>query len=370
MNPFKYGQVVKEEDFCPRPKLLKNVERFIKSAQNILIQGERRTGKTSLIFEALRRLRKRNVVYVDLLEVKSSDDFCKRIIKSVISMEQQSGVAEKLFKSLSRLRPTLSIDPITGQPSISLDASVKLQPDSIESILDMIGAIDKRKAIVVVFDEFQDILNLKDSKEALALLRSKIQFHSKIPYIFAGSIRNKMDDIFNHPDSSFFKSAISINVGPIDREQFIAFLKSKFSLGKRSIDQPVLDLIFEIAENIPGDIQQLCSAIWEITSYKEIIDESIIPKALKLIYAREFKGYEAILVQLTANQLNCLVGLAKIGGKAPLSSKFVKEVGIELPATIKKALIRLIQLKILYRYQGEYKFVNPFFKSWLLFKNL
>jgi hypothetical protein len=141
-------------------------------------------------------------------------------------------------------------------------------------------------------------------------------------------------------------------------------------LGKRSIDQPVLDLIFEIAENIPGDIQQLCSAIWEITSYKEIIDESIIPKALKLIYAREFKGYEAILVQLTANQLNCLVGLAKIGGKAPLSSKFVKEVGIELPATIKKALTRMIQLKIIYRYQGEYKFVNPYFKSWLLFKNL
>lgn len=91
---------------------------------------------------------------------------------------------------------------------------------------------------------------------------------------------------------------------------------------------------------------------------------------MKRIYAREFKGYEAILVQLTANQLKCLVGLAKIGGKAPLSSKFVKEVGIELPATIKKALTRLIQLKIIYRYQDEYKFVNPFFKSWLLFKNL
>jgi len=370
MNPFKYGQVVKEEDFCPRPNLLKNVVEFIKSAQNILIQGERRTGKTSLIFEALRHLKKRQIVYVDLLEVKSSDDLCKRIIKAVISMERQSGVAEKLFKSLSQLRPTLSIDPITGQPSISLDASVKLQPDSIENILDMIEAINMRKAIVVVFDEFQDILNLKDNKEALALLRSKIQFHSKIAYIFAGSIRNKMDDIFNHPGSAFFKSAISINVGPIDRKQFIAFLKSKFSLGKRSVDQQVLNLIFEIAENIPGDIQQLCGAIWEITSYKDKIDESIIPKALQIIYAQEFKGYEAILVQLTANQLKCLVGLAKIGGKSPLSSEFVREVGIELPATIKKALTRLIQLKIIYRYQGEYKFVNPFFKSWLLFNNL
>ena len=91
----------------------------------------------------------------------------------------------------------------------------------------MIGAINKKKALVVVFDEFQDILNLKDYKEALALLRSKIQFHIKISYIFAGSIRNKMDDIFNRPDSAFFKSAISIEVGAIDRDQFISFLKNK-----------------------------------------------------------------------------------------------------------------------------------------------
>ncbi len=62
-----------------------------------------------------------------------------------------------------------------------------------------------RKPLVVVFDELQDILNLKDKKETLAILRSKIQFHTAIPYIFAGSIRNKMDEIFNHPSSAFFK---------------------------------------------------------------------------------------------------------------------------------------------------------------------
>jgi uncharacterized protein len=369
MNPFKYGQIVEEQDFCPRPILLKNVEEFIKSAQNILLQGERRTGKTSLIFEALRRLRKRYVIYVDLMEVKSSDDLCKRIIKAVISMERKTGVAEKLIKSLSRLRPTLSMDPISGNPTISLDASIQLQPDSIESIMDMIGGLGRRKPVVVVFDEFQDILNLKDNREVLALLRSKIQFHGKIPYVLAGSIRNKLDAIFNHPDSAFFKSAVSINVGSLDRESFATFLKNKFSLGKRSVDQTVLDLIFKIAEDIPGDVQQMCGATWELTSYKDKIDPSILPDALKLIHAREYKGYEAVMVQLTAIQLRCLIGLAEIGGKSATSSGFMKQTGIPQPATIKKALTRLIQLKIIYRYQGEYKFVNPFFKSWLLFKN-
>ena len=78
----------------------------------------------------------------------------------------------------------------------------------------------KTNPFVVVFDEFQDILNLKDAREVLALLRSKVQFQTDIAYVFAGSIRNKMDSIFNNPDSAFFKSAIPIHVGSLDKNTF------------------------------------------------------------------------------------------------------------------------------------------------------
>ena len=53
MNPFKYGQVVSAEDFCPRPQLIKEIMSFIKSGQNLCVQGERRVGKTSLIEDRL-----------------------------------------------------------------------------------------------------------------------------------------------------------------------------------------------------------------------------------------------------------------------------------------------------------------------------
>jgi hypothetical protein len=74
-----------------------------------------------------------------------------------------------------------------------------------------------------------------------------------------------------------------------------------------------------------------------------------------------------------------------MGGKAALSAAFIQGVGITGPASIKKALNRLVQLKVVYRHEprvvpplrevgtmqgrGEYKFVNPFFKTWLLWKN-
>ncbi|MFA5812621.1 MAG: AAA family ATPase, partial [bacterium] len=314
MNPFKYGRVVSAGDFCPRPDLLRELKGFIRSGQNVVLQGERRMGKTSLIYEAIREMKRRRMLYVDMLEIKSSDDLCKRMVKALISMEQRAGFLERILKSLSQLRPVVSVDPLTGQPSISLDAAVRMKPDSIDGLLDLIRNIHKRTPLVVVFDEFQDILNLPDARETLAILRSRIQFHRDISYIFAGSVRNQMSEIFTDPESAFFKSAVSVEVGPIDADVFARFLTAKFKIGKRSVDSGLLEKLIELAEFVPGDVQELCGALWETTSYKDKLRETRIAAALDLIYARESKGYESALVQLTAQQLKCLVGVARMGG--------------------------------------------------------
>ncbi len=370
MNPFRYGQVVFDEDFCPRPGLEKDLRGYIFSAQNVLLEGERRIGKTSLIYQAVRSLESRRLLYIDIMEIKAVDDFCRRMIKAIASMERKSGKMEKLFKSLAHLKPVMTADPLTGVPSLSLDASVRLEPDSIEGLMDMIEAENNRKPVVVVFDEFQDILNLKEAAAVLAVLRSKIQFHTVIPYIYVGSVRNKMNEIFNFPDSAFYKSAITLSVGVLDREVFSEFLRGKFQLGKRKVSQALLDKVFEIAQDIPGDVQQLCGAVWETTSYNDSVGEKVVPAALKLIYSQELKGYEASLSLVTGQQLRCLMGLARMGGQSPLSSRFVKAIGITQPASVKKALNRLVQLRIIYRYKKEYRFINPFFKAWLVYKNL
>lgn len=369
MNPFKYGSVVLDDDFCPRPKLENDLKNYIVSAQNVLLEGERRTGKTSLIYQTIRNLEKPRLLYIDILEIKTIDDLCRRIINAIISMEQKSGLTKRLFQSFAQLKPVMSFDPLTGNPSVSLDASVKLKPDYMEGLMDLIENENKKKKLVAVFDEFQDILNLTEAPTALAILRSKIQFHGEIPYVFAGSVRNKMDEIFNDPGSAFFKSAVTLNVGELERDTFSEFLRGKFSRGKRTVSQGLLDKMFEIAQDVPGDVQQFCAAVWETTSYGDNIDDTVIPAALELIFSRELKGYEASLNLLTGQQLRCLVGLASLGGKSPLSSEFIKATGISQPASVKKALNRLIKYKIIYRFKKEYKFINPFFKSWLLYKN-
>lgn len=368
MNPFKYGMVVSGKDFCGRKALLKQICDHIISSQRLVILGERRVGKTSAVCEAANRCQNVRMLYVDLLGIKSVDGMCRRILKAIIVQEQKKGWFEKIFKSLAHLRPAISVDPITSLPTVSFDSSIELNADSIPEVFNLIESLGKNQILVVVFDEFQDILNLADAHEALALLRGEIQFQGKISFIFVGSIRHKMEEIFTNHDSPFFKSAITFTVDTLPYKEFSEFLNNKFSQGKRKVDDAVLEKAFQIAENIPGDIQQLCGAIWEISAEKEMISIDNLKSAIELVFAREQKSYESYIRLLTNIQLKVLTAIAKEGGNKVYSAAFMKPSGFTNPSTVRRAVNRLLQLSILFKSSGEYRFVNPFFRAWILYR--
>jgi predicted transcriptional regulator len=91
---------------------------------------------------------------------------------------------------------------------------------------------------------------------------------------------------------------------------------------------------------------------------------------IKQIFSHELKGYETILKIISRQQLKILTALARLGGKAPMSSAFLKNSGIAQASSVQRALKRLTDLRIIFYYEDEYRFVNPFFRAWLLLKNL
>jgi hypothetical protein len=365
MIPFRYGSVVGGKDFCGRQASLERLREYIRSSQNVLVQGERRIGKTSLIYETTRRLRPCFPVFVDIMEVKSAQDLCRRMVKAVLSAERKSAMLTRALKAFASLRPQLGVDPVTGLPTVSLDPSVDLGPDSLEGVLDWIASSDRKHAVVVL-DEFQDVLNLPDAAEVLAVLRGKIQYHDRVAYVFCGSIRNRMDEIFTHPESPLFKAAIPISLGPIPRKAFGKFLRKKFAEGKRTVSDPLMSRIFDETDGVTGDIQQMCEALWSVSSEGAALTEADFHSAYELIFAREVKSYELILAGLTALQLRCLSALARIGGSSVTSGRFLKESGIRQPSSVSRAIARLVKMKILFVQEKEYRFVNPFFRAWLV----
>ena len=367
MNPFVYGRVVSSGDFCPRPVLSRMLEEFIRSRQNVLVQGERRTGKTSLIREIAGRMGSR-LIYVDFLESRSVHDVVRRLVSGLVSLDSKAGILDRVLGAVAHLRPTFSVDQITGNPVLSLDAAVKVRPETVEGILDAFEEAGRGKGLVVVFDEFQDILNLEDSAQVLALMRGRIQLQQEVTYIFAGSIRNELNGIFTDPESPFFKSAAVIEVGAIEHEAFGEFIKAKFSSGGRTIRDEELADIYRIADDIPGDVQQLCNALWDCSEPGAEIISRLVPAALELIFSREIRGYENALAKITEHQIRTLVSMARLGGDKPFSREFLESVGTVHVNAVRSSLERLEKLKIVYRRNNRYVLVNPFFKAWLLHK--
>ena len=76
-------------------------------------------------------------------------------------------------------------------------------------------------------------------------------------------------------------SAITFEIDPLPYTEFSEFLKNKFFQSNRKVDDKVLEKAFQIAENIPGDIQQLCGSIWEITAEKELISIDKLKSAIE-----------------------------------------------------------------------------------------
>ena len=365
MSPFKYGCTVSDEFFCRRPELERRMSEYIKSGQHVAVVGARRTGKSSLVLEAARKAKGRALFHVDFLDVRSRAEICSRMVASLSRLEASESWLAKMMKCLVRLRPTLSIDPRYGSPTVSIDARDAASPGSLDCVLDALVAQTSRRGVCAVFDEFQDVMNVDDGENAIAVMRSRIQLDTHTPYIFLGSARHKMLDIFLDSRSPFYHGAAMLDVGNIEADDFYAFLKGRFATGRRKFPREAFDAIAEAVRSTPGYIQEVCDAIWQTSSRGDAISKSDIRKALDVIFAREGEHFSFAIKQLTALQVQILTAIARRGGKEIYSGDFLSFSGVKSTASVRRAMSRLVDEGLVYSIDGEWTIDNPFFAEWV-----
>lgn len=326
-------------------------------------------GKTSVVLEALRGKRGGGHLLINCWGKTSLGGFVEAIYESFLRYQSRKGLSlEKILQSFGHLRPKASIDPDTGIPSFSIELSERerMHPRTLESVLDPIGREGKRSPIVVVFDEFQSLMQLKESEAIIATLRGVIQLQPEVTYFYLGSMRNEMDELFNNPNQPFFKSATPVHVGPIPRRAFSKYLLEKFATGGRTLEDGTLTEVYELANDVTGDVQQLCSEMWSCSSQNEELGRDTVKAALNRIHQNENESNSRIIDLLTPGQVRVLLGIATMGGKHPTSKEFLSGSRLRQASSVAKALKRLTREGILYRDQEGYHFFSPFFRTWLL----
>jgi len=222
--------------------------------------------------------------------------------------------------------------------------------------------------LFVVFDEFQDIRKLPSADQAIALLRARIQLLADTAFVFSGSVRSDIADLFANPTSPFFKSARTLSVGPVPDDDFAPFLARRFALGRRTAPRPLLDDVFDFTHRIPGDVQQLCAALWNVSGPGDILTPAHLKAALREIYEQESGVFELQTSRLTRYQFKTLVAVANTGGQNVYSADFLARAELPTAAAATRAFQALVRDGILYLADKEYRFFNPFLRAWLLEK--
>ena len=368
-NPFVYGRVVTGTEFFGRPKLIERIKGHIQSGQNIVLFGERRVGKTSLIAEAIRQVGM-PCLKVDFYGVRTEREMITRTIRGIEKLEKEAPFFSRWVARGKRVRGkvTQEIDKPSMTPKISLEGYFKEPVSSITDLLDYIHEFHSEKPLVTFFDEFQGVIELENAMDVLATMRSEIQNHGHIPYVFAGSIRRKMHEIFMDHNHPFYKSALPIEIGPIEFDEIGPYVIRLFEAGKREVVPKYLRGMYDMLYGNTGDFQQLCNALWDVSGPEKILDADVVRDALDMIWEMEMPVYASTRKCLTTQQNRVLQTLALTDGKEPFGSHFRKVADDISPGTVQKALAKLEELDLIYQPYNttDYRLYSPFFKLWLI----
>jgi len=364
-NPFYYGGTIKDEYFCNRVDELQSLKNDMYSGMNCLIYAPRRFGKTSLALKALDELQKsKNIKYVfmDLMYISTVEEFINKYFNLLAkSLEEPTDKVIKFFKSVLKIRPNINVNfDVSGTPSFSLAMTADDSITTLEDVLDIPMEFAKNgDKIVIVFDEFQEIINL----DIEAKFRSIIQQHSNtISYIFMGSKKSLLHQMFLDKNRPLYKSVKHFTIKEIDREHWHKFITVRFEKTNKKIDATIIDKILDITKGFPYYTQQFSYELWNLTN--ENANEELFVKTLKIILEREEDLFTLELENLTPNQKKALKIVVEKNGENLYDEQLLAKYKIK-SGSFQSALKGLLQKDILDKDAKRHYFQDPLFEYWI-----
>jgi hypothetical protein len=371
-NPFEYGIAVTGASFCNRTKETADLVNTINNSKRAFLYSERMMGKTSLLLRVLKNLDREKYIgaYIDLWPTDDEASFITANAKGISqAMGTTAGdVIAASKKFFSRLAPKVSLGD-DGLPKISFEynPTVEQAKKSLEEVLAVPQHIasETGKRVAIVFDELQRILEYDDDYVE-RLLRSIIQRQNNVAYIFLGSQKHLISDMFLNRKRPLYSAADHFPIGPIEVKHWRPFIREKFEASDRKIGTQVIEQICELTQGHPFYTQHLCHAIWERCEPGKEVTRDDIRKGVQVVLAREASAYTALWESLTINQRRFLRGLAvEDHHVSPYSSAFLQKYGLGHPSSIQRLSSALIKRDVIDRDARSYLISDRFLRIWI-----
>jgi len=370
-NPFNYLQFATGDRFYDREELRRDLKsRFLSGQTNVVLYGPRRYGKSSLVAELTADLEKSGIpcVTLDVVKVPSIELFAMTYVQKIYrKLAPVRFELRKLGTFLQGLRPKLTIDA-QGETGITFDtADREIGSEELTEILDLPQKLlPKGKRAVVVLDEFQEVADLLPDDRFERVMRSVIQGHTRVSYIFLGSRYHMLRRMFTDHNRPFYKSALTVMLDKPPVEESVRFVISRFHSGGLEIGLKEASLLVSKGENIPYFIQQLGFEVFRavMESSRHTVMGDDIVAAYSRLAGLNRDQYEQLMLTFSMAQKKLLVALANENTRE-FDDVYRKRFQLGPSSTVNSAKRKLMEDGHIEQFASECRIADPFFAEFL-----
>ena len=370
-NPFNYLQFATGDRFYDREEIRKDLKsRFLSGQTNVVLYGPRRYGKSSLVAELTADLEKAGIpcVMLDIVKVPSIELFAAAYVQKVYrKLAPVKFELQKLGGFLKSIRPKLTLDA-SGEIGVVLDrADREFGSEELTEILDLPQKLlGKGRRAVVVFDEFQEVGDLLPDDRFERVMRSVIQGHTQVSYIFLGSRYHMLRRMFTDHNRPFYKSALTVFLAKPPVEDSIRFVMARFKSGGLQIDENMAAMLVAKAENIPYFVQQIGFEVFRAVGEgsRKTVAEGDILSAYARLAGLNRDQYEQLMLTFSVAQRKLLVALAREATRE-FDDAYRNRHQLGPSSTVNSSKRKLMEDGHIEQFATECRIADPFFAEFL-----
>ena len=367
VNPFICQGYESPEYFCDRIEETKIMTSTLYNGRNITLISPRRLGKTGLIWNTFHHIKSENkdaiCIYIDIFPTKSQSEFVRMLGTAVFNetLSKSKMLGKKMLEMLGSLRPVLGVDALTGMPNVTLNVDPTQSEMTIRNIFTYLNKIQRE--VFIAIDEFQQINEYPESGTE-AMLRSYIQFSHNIHFVFSGSKKHIMSEMFTSPQRPFYQSTDILNLAPLNEETYYQFANNFFETNKGGLDREVFRELYDTYDGYTWYVQSVLNRLYE--KFRTVSSSAQLRETILNVVESKKPQYESLVMFLTDNQFSLLRAVAKEKvAEQPMGKEFIKKHGLSGSSSVKTALDVLCEKELLYRMPEGYIVYDRFMNQWL-----
>lgn len=361
-NPFSITKPASGKSFCNRTEEKDQLKKLISNSENILLYSHRRMGKTSLINEVANELKNEvTAIYIDLYGTVSIDELISSLLKGISRLETSMEKLSRFLKNkFNTFNLKFSFDLTSGAPVAIPSFSSENRIPALEEVFGFLNNLSGKKKLFVVFDEFQEVATYNDSEVFEKKLRSYIQWHENVSYLFAGSQKSLLVEMFTDVKRAFYRQAVPVSLSKISSSHYADWIRDLYHQAGKEIDRDlVLDVVNRCDEH-PMYIQEFFALLWD----EKHISRNLVASLEKTIIKRRESEFYSIWDTLTLNQRKTLKLLVRTRGKDIFTAQNLSKNGLKAASQVIASLKVLEKREIVSKNSG-YSIINPMLLRWI-----